>query len=375
MAGRGVSGIGRKSGVVYVGGTGLTFDDVDPLAALQRIAYLLERQRAPLYRSRAFRRAAERVRQLGHVELRRRVADGTLLDTPDIGPATAEVIVAALEDKAPPYLIKLEASAAAQNASPAADLRKLLQGDCHVHTDWSDGKSSIDVMADAARAIGHAYVAITDHSPRLQIARGLSTERLLWQIEIIEQLNRKGMPFRILTGIEVDILEDGSLDQEAEILDRLDVVVASVHSKLRMPADLMTARLLRAIEDRHMDVLGHLTGRIIVGRGRPESVFDADRVFEACAARGKAVEINARPERLDPPRRLMRLANEKGCCFAINTDAHAPGQLEWLENGCERVVDCEIENGCVVNTWGLDRLLAWTAGHRSSDAPVVHQRR
>jgi putative hydrolase len=349
-----------------VGGAGFTFESVDPVIALQRIAYLLERQRAPLYRSRAFRRAAERARQVGDEELRRRIADGTLLDTPDIGPATAEVIIAALDGKTPQYLVKLEAAAVAQAASPAADLRKLLRGDCHVHTDWSDGKASIDVMANAARAIGHDYVAITDHSPRLQIARGLSTERPVQQIEMIEQLNRKTTPFRILTGIEVDILEDGSLDQDAAILDRLDVVVASVHSKLRMPADLMTARLLVAIEDRHMDVLGHMTGRIIVGRGRPESVFDSERVFQACAARDKAVEINARPERLDPPRRLMRLANERGCCFAINTDAHAAGQLEWLENGCERVVDCEIEPRRVVNTWKLDELLAWTARHRSA---------
>jgi putative hydrolase len=338
---------------------------VDPVIALQRIAYLLERQRAPLYRSRAFRRAAERVRQLGDNELRRRVADGTLLDTPDIGPATADVIVAAMEGRPPQYLVKLEEAAAAQAASPAAELRSRLRGDCHVHTDWSDGKASIDVMADAARAIGHAYVAITDHSPRLQIARGLSTERLLQQIEIIEELNRQIAPFRILTGIEVDILEDGSLDQDAAILARLSVVVASVHSKLRMPFDLMTARMLRAIENPHMDVLGHAIGRIIVGRGRPESSFDADRVFEACAAGGKAVEINARPERLDPPRRLLRLANEKGCCFAINTDAHAPGQLEWLENGCERVVTCDIDRRRVVNTWELDQLLAWTAQHRS----------
>jgi putative hydrolase len=341
---------------------------VDPIAVLHRIAYLLERQRAPLYRSRAFRRAAERVRGLGEDELRRRIAEGTLLDTPDIGPATADVIVAALHDTPPPYLVKLESAIAAQAPSPVGELRKLLQGDCHVHTDWSDGKSSIEVMADAARAVGHAYVAITDHSPRLQIARGLSPERLAEQIEVIERLNERVAPFRILAGIEVDILEDGSLDQDPALLARLDIVVASVHSKLRMPAELMTARMQRAIEDPHMDVLGHVTGRIIVGRGRPESAFDAERVFEACAARGKAVEINARPERLDPPRRLLRLANEKGCRFAIDTDAHAPGQLEWLENGCERVLDCGVEAGRIVNTWNLERLLAWTAEHRSVDA-------
>jgi putative hydrolase len=338
---------------------------VDPVTVLQRIAYLLERQRAPLYRSRAFRRAAERVRQLGQAEVRRRITEGTLLDTPDIGPATADVIVAVLAGNPPSYLAKLESAAAAHPASPTTALRNLLKGDCHVHTDWSDGKSSIEVMAEAARAIGHAYVAITDHSPRLTIARGLSPERLLRQIDLIRQLNEKLAPFRILTGIEVDILEDGSLDQDPELLARLDVVVASVHSKLRMPSDLMTARLLRAIDAPHMDVLGHVTGRIVVGRGRPESTFDAERVFQACAVRGKAVEINARPERLDPPRRLMRLANEKGCYFTIDTDAHAPGQLEWLEYGCERVGDCGIDASRLANSWSLEQVLAWTAGHRA----------
>jgi putative hydrolase len=338
---------------------------VDPIAALHRIGYLLERQRAPLYRSRAFRRAAERVRALGEEEVRRRIEQGTFLATPDIGPTTAEAIVEALDGNTPSYLIKLETAAAAQPASAAGDLRKRLCGDCHTHTDWSDGKASIEVMTDAARSIGHAYLAITDHSPRLTIAHGLSAERLLRQIDEIEELNEKVAPFRVLTGIEVDILEDGSLDQEPAILSRLDIVVASVHSKLRMAGDLMTSRMLRAIENPHMDVLGHATGRIIVGRGRPESEFDAERVFRACAAAGKAIEVNSRPERLDPPRRLLRLAREIGCLFSINTDAHSPGQLEWLENGCERVVECGIEAEHIVNSWTAATLRAWTARHVS----------
>lgn len=338
---------------------------MDPVAALHRIGYLLERQRAPLYRSRAFRRAAERVRALGEAEVRRRIDEGSILDTPDIGPATAQAIVEALDGSTPSYLVKLETAAAGQPSSPAADLRRLLRGDCHAHTNWSDGKSSIEVMAEAARSIGHAFLAITDHSPRLTIARGLSAERLLAQIDEIAALNERVAPFRVLTGIEVDILEDGSLDQDPAILERLDVVVASVHSKLRMAGDLMTARMLRAIENPHMDVLGHATGRIVVGRGRPESAFDAEQVFGACAAAGKAVEINARPERLDPPRRLMRLARELGCLFSINTDAHSPGQLDWQENGCERVVECAIEPARIVNSWDTEQFLAWTARHAS----------
>ena len=134
---------------------------------------------------------------------------------------------------------------------------------------------------------------------------------------------------RILTGIEVDILEDGSLDQEPELLDRLDVVVASVHSKLSMDAPSMTRRMINAVANPHADVLGHCTGRLVTGgRGiRPESKFDAEKVFTACRDNGTAVEINSRPERRDPPTRLLNLALEIGCLFSIDTDSHAPGQL------------------------------------------------
>ncbi|HEY3593200.1 MAG TPA: PHP domain-containing protein, partial [Polyangiaceae bacterium] len=333
---------------------------MDPVVALQRIGYLLERRPVPLYRSRAFRRAAERIRELGEAEVRRRIADGTLLETPDIGVTTGEVVIEALDGRVPTYLAKLEAESAASEDSPTAVLRKQLKGDCHVHTDWSDGRSPIEVMIDSARALGHDYVVITDHSPRLTIARGLSRERLLEQMRRIDELNEHLAPFRVLTGIEVDILEDGALDQDPEILARLDLVVASVHSKLRMPREPMTARMVAAIRNPNMDVLGHATGRIIVGRGRPESEFDAERVFAACAEHDKAIEINSRPERLDPPRRLLREAQRIGCRFSINTDAHAPGQLEWLENGCSRAVECDIDAEHVVNTWSLDALRAWT---------------
>ena len=157
-------------------------------------------------------------------------------------------------------------------------------------------------------------------------------------------------PFRILTGIEVDILEDGTLDQDEDLLGQLDVVVASVHSKLRMPAGPMTARMVTAVRNPHVDVLGHCTGRIIVGRGRPESVFDAEAVFGACREHGVAVEINCRPERMDPPDPLLRLAAGMGCLFAIDTDAHAPGQLDWLGDGCARAEALGIDPARVINT-------------------------
>jgi putative hydrolase len=218
-------------------------------------------------------------------------------------------------------------------------------------------------MAEAARALGHRYWALTDHSPRLTIAHGLDPDRLRQQLEIVSQLNAELAPFRILSGIEVDILADGSLDQEEELLAQLDVVVASVHSKLRMDEPEMTARMLRAIESPHTDILGHCTGRILAGKGRPQSSFDAEAVFAACARTGTAVEINSRPERLDPPESLLSLALSLDCVVVVDTDAHAPGQLEWQRNGCEQAARVGVQPERIMNALPVDDFLAWTAGH------------
>jgi putative hydrolase len=218
-------------------------------------------------------------------------------------------------------------------------------------------------MARTARDLGHEYMVLTDHSPRLSVANGLTRERLLAQLDVVAAVNAELAPFRILTGIEVDINEDGSLDQDPELLAALDVVVASVHSKLRMDAREMTPRMVAAIADPNVDILGHCTGRMVAGRGRPESEFDPEAVFAACAEHGVAVEVNSRPERQDPPKRLLRLAVEAGCRFAIDTDAHAPGQLDWQLGGCERAFACGVTPELVVNAGDAGGLLAW-AGRR-----------
>ncbi|MCM3662144.1 PHP domain-containing protein [Georgenia satyanarayanai] len=335
---------------------------MDPVAALKRVAYLMERERADARRATAFRKAARRLEDLEPQELERRLATGTLTELPDVGQRTAGVAVEAARGQVPDYLTALEERAGTPLAEGGEEVRGWLRGDLHSHSEWSDGGTPIIDMARAAVELGHDYLALTDHSPRLTVARGLSAERLREQLDVVDALNTELAPFRILTGIEVDILDDGELDQEPELLARLDVVVASVHSKLRMNSRAMTRRMVAAVEHPLVDVLGHCTGRLVTGgRGtRPESEFDAEAVFGACRDNDVAVELNSRPERLDPPMRLLEVVVDLGCLVAIDTDAHAPGQLEFLDHGCARAAEAQVPRDRIVNALPLDDLLAWT---------------
>ena len=337
----------------------------DPIADLKRIAFLLEAMQEPGFRVRAFRSAASALATLGADDIRQRAAGGTLRELTGIGDVTERPILESLRGEEPVYLRRLESTEGTPLAQGAAELRAALKGDLHAHTEASDGHFTIREMAEAAIELGHEYLVISDHSPRLTVANGLSTERLLAQLDEIATLNAELAPFRLLTGIEVDINEDGSLDQTPEVLSRLDVVVGSIHSALRMASEPMTRRMVTALANPNLDVLGHCTGRMSRRRreNRPESTFDPDIVFAAAKHFDKAIEINCLPDRLDPPKRLLRLAVEAGCRVAIDSDAHSQGQLFWLGNGCERAFLCGVTLPMVVNALDADGLLAWTASH------------
>ncbi|GAA5152099.1 PHP domain-containing protein [Microbacterium pseudoresistens] len=326
---------------------------MEPVEALHEIARLLERERASRYRAKAFRAAADAYAGLSDDARRDRAR---IRATAGIGASTFAVIDQALDGAVPDYLVELRGAVEPERTSA---LRARLRGDLHAHTDWSDGATSIEEMADAARDLGHDYLAITDHSPRLRVARGLTAERLRAQIPLVRGAGDATLV--MLTGIEVDILEDGALDQDDALLAELDVVVASAHSKLRMDSAPMTRRLVAAVGNPRVNVLGHVTGRLVQGeRGtRPPSTFDARTVFDACAEHGVAVELNSRPERQDPPDELIALALEAGCLFSIDSDAHAPGQLSLLDHGAERAERAGIPPARIVTTWGLERLRRW----------------
>jgi putative hydrolase len=337
-----------------------TLVGMTPVEALERAIYLLDRGAAPTNKARAFQRAIDTIVELPDGELERLAAAGRLESLPHIGSSTGGVIADALAGRPSPYLERLEGETVV-SAGDGSHILAALKGDCHSHSTWSDGGAAIATMARTARDLGREYLVVTDHSPRLTIAHGLDRDRLETQLDEIAALNDELAPFRILTGIEVDIFEDGTLDQDPDLLERLDVVVASAHSKLAMPREAMTRRLVTAVSNPHVDILGHCTNRKLTGRGRPQSTFDAEIVFAACDMFSTAVEINCRPDRLDPPDDLLALAWEFGCWLSIDTDAHAPGQLEWLGHGCAKAASVGVTIDRIVNAMSADDLLAWTA--------------
>ena len=232
-----------------------------------------------------------------------------------------------------------------------------LKGDLHVHTDWSDGADPPEEMVRAAKARGYEYVVLSDHSVSMGFVHGLTPERIKEQRVLIDELNRRYRGIRVLHGIEVNIRADGSLDYDDEILERFDVVTASVHSGMGMAGDRMTARIIKAISNPHVDILGHPTGRII-GRRDPYEV-DMDAVLTAAARTGTAMEVNSQPDRLDLKDTDARRAREHGVMLAIDSDAHSAGQLGIINYGIATARRGWIRPKDVLNALPEEELLRW----------------
>ena len=248
-----------------------------------------------------------------------------------------------------------ELEAAAKHRLPELVKLEDLRGDLQMHTNWSDGTATLEVMVAACREMGYDYAAITEHSRSLKIANGLSVERLEERLTEIERLNERVVPFRILTSTEVDILRDGSLDYPDEILARLDLVVASVHTSFKMDREQMTERIVRALRNPHVDVLGHPTGRVLLRRDPYE--LDLEKVIEVAAEHGVALEINAFPDRLDLDDIWSKHAQEHGAMLSISTDAHAPDHLTYMRYGVGVARRAWLEKKDVLNALPLEELL------------------
>lgn len=233
-----------------------------------------------------------------------------------------------------------------------------IQGDLHMHTTWSDGKLAVHEMAQQARARGLKHIVITDHSRSLGIANGLSVERLLEQQQVVREVDAKmGPDFRVFHGTEMDIKADGTLDFPDEILAQLDLVVASIHVSLRQPRDEITQRMLNAIRNPHVDIIGHPRGQLYPEREPSE--LDMDAIFAAALETGTVLELNANPRRLDLDDSHARRAKEMGILLAINTDAHSAEGLDMMAYGIANARRGWISAENVINTWPTERLLDW----------------
>ena len=256
-----------------------------------------------------------------------------------------------------------ELEAARRGAVPRLIEEKDLQGILHAHSTWSDGLHSIAQMAAAARDLGFTYHGVTDHSRALAMVRGLTEEKLIEQGAEIEAVNAGFTDgFRVLKGIECDIMPDGTLDLDLDALRSLDLVIASVHSQQRQDEETLTARVIRALESGVVDILAHPTGRIL--GMRDPSALDVERVIDAAAANQVALEMNAYPDRLDLNDRWARRAREKGVLLSINTDAHRTEHLTMLRYGVAQARRAWLEPEHVINCWPLGRLLAWLRERR-----------
>lgn len=256
-----------------------------------------------------------------------------------------------------------EIEAAADNDLPRLIEPEEIAADLHMHTTWSDGRNSVVEMVEACRVRGYHTLAITDHSPALAMTGGLDPEKLRRQFDEIERVRALHDDITILRGMEVDILEDGRLDMTDEMLEELDIVIASVHSRMALAQATQTRRVLRALDHPKVNVLGHPTGRKI--NARDEMALDLDAVIEKAAELGVALEINASPARLDLAPELARKAMERGVKISVNTDAHRIGELDLMRHGVTSARRAWLEADHVINAWSADALRSFLARRRT----------
>jgi putative hydrolase len=326
-------------------------------AAMAEVAYLL-RHKGDAYRARAFTRVATGLLR-DRPDLAALRAAGRLETLDGVGAGIARTLAELVDTSTSSYLERLRAELAQpEQAEAGFELSALAQmgyrGDLHSHTDWSDGRATVMEMAQAARARGYQYLAVTDHSPRIPVVNGLGPERLAAQRRLIDEANRELEGFTVLQGVEVDILEDGALDLPDEALAALDLVVASPHVKLRMERAAMTDRMLRAVEHPHVDMIGHPTGRR--PGSRPGAEYDFAAVFAAAARHGVVMEIDCDPGRMDLSPELAALAASLGCRFGVDSDAHSPDQFVYVDLGIWVARRAGVPTDRIVNWLALPEL-------------------
>jgi putative hydrolase len=303
-------------------------DAVSAAQALSEIGYLLRQQEKERFRAKAFSAAAWSI-ALERPDLDKLARSDSLTSIEGVGEGIARVLKDLVENGRSRYLDRLRDL---MKQPPMPDETELdysdYHGDVHSHTTWSDGRATMLEMAEGARAHGYSYFGVTDHSPRITVVHGLNAERLLAQSQEMAEVQKQVDGVTLLQGIEVDILEDGALDLPDAVLEILDVVIASPHVKLRTEPAAMTERMMRAVTNPHVDVIGHPTGRR--PGSREGASYDFEAVFKEAAARGVALEIDCDPARMDLSPELARMARDLGCDFVLSSDAHAPAELAYV---------------------------------------------
>ena len=303
-------------------------DAVAAAQVLSEIGYLLRQDAEERFRAKAFAAASWSI-AISKPDLDALHRTNQLTSIEGVGEGIAKVLAGLVETGASSYLDRLrtEMGQPARDDESDLDLSRY-QGDVHSHTNWSDGKATMLQMAQGAQALGYRYLGVTDHSPRIKVVHGLDAERLLAQSREMAEVQAQVEDVTLLQGIEVDILEDGALDLPDAVLELLDVVIASPHVRLRQEAAAMTERMLRAVSNPHVDVVGHPTGRR--PGAREGAIYDFEAVFKEAAHHNVALEIDCDPARMDLSPEMARLALECGCNFTLDADAHMPAELAYV---------------------------------------------